>query len=158
MNYKTSFTLDRAHYNECFEQSHALLPKSNSRFIKPGVMVLFGLFFYATKIEGISAHLGAFFFILAFVEALNIIYARAWWVTRQMFSKAAGNEVTISLTEQGVEIHSDFVNQSIAWGDISSAVATEKGLVLKVNNASHYLSQSCFSDDAWQYINSKLLR
>ncbi|TRX53174.1 YcxB family protein [Thalassomonas sp. M1454] len=156
MNYTTSFTLDRAHYKECFEQSNALQPKSNSRFIKPVVMVLFGLFFYATKIDGISAHLGAFFFILAFVEVLNTIYARGWWVTRQMLSKAAGNDVTISLNETGLDINSDFVKQSIQWTEITSATPTEKGLVLKVNNASHYLSKSCFSEDAWQFINSKV--
>ncbi len=153
MNYQTTFTLNKPHYTECFEQSQSLEPKSNRRFIKIGVLVLFGLFFYAVQIEAISGHLGAFFFVLAFVELLSQIYAKSWWVTRQMLSKASGNEVELVLADTGITIKSQYVNQQIKWLDINSTVSTEKGLILKLNNGSNsYLSKSCFTEQAWQFL------
>lgn len=158
MNYQTSFTLNKAHYNECFEQSQSITPKSNRRYFKAGALALFGFFFYLTEIDGLSAHLGAFFFILAFVDVLSVIYAQAWWVNRQMFSKAAGNEVQIELSEVGLEIKSDFVNQVINFADISSVKSTEKGIILMLNEGGNsYISKSHFSDDAWQFLLGKLV-
>lgn len=158
MNYQTSFTLNKAHYNECFEQSQSITPKSNRRYFKTGALALLGFFFYLTKRDGLSAHLGAFFFILAFVDALSVLYAQAWWVNRQMFSKAAGNKVQIKISETGLEIKSDFVNKVINFADISSVKSTEKGIILMLSTGGNsYLSKNHFSAEAWQFLLAKLV-
>lgn len=153
MQFKTRYTLDKEHYKECFEQSASLKPKTWHRFIKAGVMFLLGIFFYYTQIERISAHLGQFFFILAFVDVLSVIYARAWWVARQMISKASGGDIDVEIDAQGVAITSDYVKQQFLWQEIQSFVETEKGVIFVTHKAGqYYLSKQHFNDDGWAFL------
>ncbi|WOH37025.1 YcxB family protein [Thalassotalea fonticola] len=157
MQFESKFTLSKRHFRECFEQSSSLQPKSKKRYLKALALFCFGLFFYWSQIEGISAHLGMFFFILACVDALSVKFAKSWWVTRQMLSKAAGNEVVIILSDEGINIESDFAKQLLAWSDIKSHQQTEKGIILMPNNgANSYISKSCLNDNAWRYLLEKL--
>ncbi|WNC69203.1 YcxB family protein [Thalassotalea nanhaiensis] len=157
MNFESKFTLSKRHFRECFEQSSSLQPKTNKRYLKALALFVLGLFFYWSQIEGLSAHLGMFFFILAFVDALSVKFAKGWWVTRQMLSKAAGNEVTIMLSDDGINIESDFAKQLLAWSDINTYQETEKGIVLMTIKAGNsYISKRCFNDDAWQFLLAKL--
>ncbi len=156
-NYQTCYTLNKEHYRECFEESASLTPKTWRRFIKAGALMLLGFFFYATQLDRMSNHLGQFFFILAFVDVLSVLYARAWWVTRQMLSKASGSEVKIDLDEQGIAIDSFYVKQQFLWQEIQSFAETEKGLVLRLQQAGqYYLSRAHFSEEAWQFMLTKL--
>ncbi|WNC71766.1 YcxB family protein [Thalassotalea psychrophila] len=157
MNFESKFTLSKRHFSECFEQSSSLQPKTNKRYFKALALFALGLFFYWSQIEGLSAHLGMFFFILAFVDVLSVKFAKGWWVTRQMFSKAAGNDVTITLNDEGINIESDFAKQLLTWSQIQAYQETEKGIVLTAaQGGNSYISKSCFSDDAWLFLLEKL--
>lgn len=157
MNFESKFTLDKEHYTECYEQSSSLRPQSLKKYSKALMILGFGIFFYMIQIEGLSAHLGAFFFILAFVELLSVVYARSWWVTRQMFSKASGGEVNLTLDTQGIHINSDYANQLLPWDEIESHTFTEKGvIVFPKMGGNSYISESTLSVDGWQYLTSQL--
>lgn len=157
MNFESKFTLDKDHYTECYEQSSSLRPQSLKRYFKAAMLVAFGLFFYMVQIEGISGHLGSFFFILAFVEVLSVVYARGWWVTRQLFSKASGGEVNLTLDTQGIHINSDYANQLLLWDEIESHTYTDKGIIVfpKMGGNS-YLSKATLSSEGWEYLTSQL--
>ena len=157
MNFESKFTLSKRHFRECFEQSSSLQPKTNKRYLKALALFALGLFFYWSQIEGLSAHLGMFFFILAFVDVLSVKFAKGWWVTRQMFSKAAGNDVTITLSDEGINIESDFAKQLLTWPEIQAYQETAKGIVLTATKGvNSYISKSCFSNEAWLFLLEKL--
>ncbi|OUS29887.1 hypothetical protein A9Q98_05745 [Thalassotalea sp. 42_200_T64] len=157
MNFESKFILDKPHYSECFEQSNTIQPNPIKRHLKAIVLLCFGLFFYMVQIEGLSGHLGAFFFILAFVEVLSVIYAKVWWVTRQMWSKASGSEVAMTLNEQGIEIKSDFSEYLLKWQDIQSFKETDKGVILfPISGGNSYISKTTISADGWRFLKTKL--
>lgn len=157
MKFESKFTLSKRHFRECFEQSSSLQPQTNKRYFKALALFALGLFFYWSQIEGLSAHLGMFFFILAFVDFLSVKFAKGWWVTRQMFSKAAGNDVTITLSDEGINIESDFAKQLLSWPEIQTYQETDKGIVLTaIKGGNSYISKSCFSDEAWVFLLNKL--
>lgn len=157
MSYSSQFTLSKRHFVECFEQSDSIKEKTPKRFIKVGILALLGLWFYYVQIEGISGHLGAFFFLLAFVEFLSLVYAKPWWVTRQMWSKAAGNDVDLLVDDIGIHIDTGQVKNSYLYTNIETIIDTEKGFILMLaNGARQYLSFSCLSEEATEYIKSQV--
>ena len=159
MKFESKFTLSKRHFNECFEQSSSIQPQTKKRYLKALLLLCFGLFFYWSQIEGLSAHLGMFFFILAFVDVLSVRFAKAWWVARQMLSKASGGEVAITLTDDGLNIESDFAQQLFTWPTIQSYTETEKGIILQTHKKGNsYLSKRCFNDDAWQFLLDNLVK
>ncbi|QBY03876.1 YcxB family protein [Thalassotalea sp. HSM 43] len=156
MKFEHTFTLDKAHYQECFEQSDHLRQQGPKRYIKAVFLFALGFFISAANIEKLSGHLGYFFYVLGLVEILSVRFAKGWWVTRQMFSKAAGNEVALTIDQEGIHTKSDFVDNLLTWSDISASEVTDKGLILllKVGGTS-YLSRSVLSEQSYQFIVDK---
>ncbi|WP_371189658.1 YcxB family protein [Thalassotalea maritima] len=157
MKFEHTFTLDREHFNECFEQSAMLRDQSWRRYTKAIILFALGFLIAAANIEKLSGHLGYFFYILAVVEILSVRFARGFWVTRQMFSKASGSDVNISFDDQGIEIYSDYVKKSLPWAEIDKTIMTEKGyIVFEKNGSNSYISRSILTADSEAFLKKNL--
>ena len=161
MNTPTSFTckftLDKAHFNECYSQSNTVDRSANAYF-KAGILMLFGLIILLfTPVNGYAAW---FVIALGILEALAIYYSQPWWVLRQMLSKASGSEVTLTVDEQGVLNESFYHNGRILWTDIFEIQETSLGFVLHFNigksKSKSYLSKGYLSNSAQEYIVNKI--
>jgi len=155
-SYTSKFILDKAHFNECYSES-TTVDLSAKAFFKSGVLMAFGLIILL--FTPVNAYAAWFIVALGILEALSLYYSKPWWVLRQMLSKASNSEVTLTIDEQGVLSESFYHDGRILWEDMSSIKTTNQGFVLQFtvgkNTGKSYLSKSCLSDDAQQYIISK---
>ncbi|NQY89048.1 MAG: YcxB family protein [Colwellia sp.] len=161
MNIPTSFTckftLDKAHFNECYSQSNTVEHSANAYF-KAGVLMLFGLIILL--FTPVNAYAAWFVIALGILEALAIYYSQPWWVLRQMLSRASGSEVTLTIDEQGVLSESFYHNGRILWSDICEIQNTDLGFVLHFtagkSTSKSYVSKGCLSSSAQEYILKKM--
>lgn len=65
-----------------------------------------------------AIYIAWFLLCLSGVELLSIRYKRAWWITRQMVSGAAGSKVGLRIDDEGIFTKSPHHQQSILWKDI----------------------------------------
>ena len=136
--YKTRFTLDKAYYQECFEQS-VIKPTFQQAYFKGIVLLLLGgVFVVFTQINPYAAW---FVFALGVLEVVAQYYRKPWWVTRQMLSRAAKGEVELTINDNGIATHSFYNEQLIQWSDISHIEQTECGWVIVHKEGRSYLSQ-----------------
>lgn len=147
--YENTYVLDKKHFNECYTQSvnEQLSIKSFSKAIFLSCFGLSLLLF--TKAD---AYIAWFLAALGILDAASVYYRKAWWLARQMISKAAGNELTLTIDEQGIKNHSPYVDNLILWSEITNIEPTALGLLIKHKNGVNYLSNSVLSEDASQYI------
>lgn len=150
-SYSTTYILDKAHFDECYTQSVTLDPTLKPYYKGIG-LVLIGI---ALIFTDISLYLAYFFVGLGVIEALNVKYHKAWWLMRQMMSKAASNDVTLTIDEQGIRTQSQYVNSQILWTDIYRINETEKGFLITHKAGTSYISSSCLDDSAIAYIKAK---
>lgn len=160
MNTTTSFTckftLDKAHFNECYSQSNTV-DRSANAYLKAGVLMLFGLIILLfTPVNGYAAW---FVVALGILEALAIYYSQPWWVLRQMLSRASGSEVTLTIDNDGVLTESFHHTGRILWADVFDIKETDLGFVLHFNVGKRvsksYLSKGYLSSPAQKYIVNK---
>ena len=154
-SFSTKFTLDKAHYTECYTQSSTLVHNKKTYF-KASILAFFGLFILL--FTPVNPYAAWFVIGLGVLETVSVYYHRPWWVVRQMLSKASNSEVTLTLDKLGVLSESFYVNSRILWSDITEIKETELGFVIfftlgksiggKVINSKSYLSKSCLSDEA----------
>lgn len=149
--YDTQFTLNKAHFTECFEQSvsHAENVKS---YTKPFILLIIAVSLFFIPI---NIYVAYFFVGLGIIEILSIYFRKSWWVMRQMMSRVANHDVRLHLDDDGITIDSDFVQQKILWAEVSEISITEKGIIIYHNNTKNYISQNCLSLNAIQFITSK---
>ncbi len=152
--YSANFILDKAHFNECYLES-STITRDLKAFFKSGVLMLFGL--VLLLFTEVNAYAGWFIVALGILEALSIHYHQAWWVMRQMMSRASNSEVTITIDEKGVLNESFYHKGKILWPDITEIKETKEGFVLLFNNGRSYLSKSILSVDAQHFIQDKIL-
>ncbi len=155
----TKFTLDKAHYTECYTQSSTLVHNKKTYF-KASVLAFFGLFILL--FTPVNAYAAWFVIGLGVVETVSVYYHQPWWVLRQMFSKASGSEVNLTLDDKGVLTESFYFNSRILWSDITEVKDTKLGFVLffslgngatgKVISSKSYLSKSCLSAEAQAFL------
>jgi len=160
MNTPTSFTckftLDKAHFNECYSQSNTV-DRSVNAYLKAGILMIFGLIILLfTPVNGYAAW---FVIALGILEALAIYYSQPWWVLRQMLSKASGSEVTLTIDELGVLSESFYHNGRILWSDVCEIQDTDLGFVLHFtagkSKSKSYLSKEYLSKSAQEYVLNK---
>jgi hypothetical protein len=158
-SFSTSFTLDKAHYTECYTQSSTLTHDKKTYF-KANVLTVFGLIILmATPVNPYAAW---FVIALGILESVSVYYHQPWWVMRQMMSKASGSEVKLTIDDKGVLTESFHINNRILWSDVTSVSDTELGFVISFSlgktvtgkdiASKSYLSKSCLSDDAITFI------
>jgi len=98
-SYTASFTLDKAHYSECYSQS-STLSHDKKTYFKANVLTVFGLIILlATPVNPYAAW---FVIALGLLETVSVYYHKPWWVIRQMLSKASNSEVKLTIDEQGI--------------------------------------------------------
>jgi hypothetical protein len=163
-SYTASFTLDKAHYSECYTQS-STLSHDKKTYFKANVLTVFGLIILlATPVNPYAAW---FVIALGLIETISVYYHKPWWVMRQMLSKASNSEVKLTIDEQGILTESFHINNRILWADVTRVTETELGFLIyfslgktamgKDIASKSYISKSCLSDDANTFINQKNL-
>lgn len=150
--YESKYLLDKPYFNECYSQS-AKVDRSLKAYFKPAVLAVFGLglIIFTT----VNLYVAWFVVALAAVEAVSIRFHQAWWVTRQMLSKASGSEVTLTIDDKGVHSKSFYNQQDILWCDVKKLQETELGFVLFFDNGKSYLSKKVLSDAAQGFLKDK---
>lgn len=152
-SYSHTFTLDKAHFTECYNES-----VSSDYSIKAYFKALFLSFFGMALVlfTDINAYAAWFVFSLGVLEALSVYYQQPWWVLRQMLSKVAKGDVTLIINEIGIYTKSFYVNNSILWQEVFSLKATNKGWLVSHPLGKNYISNRCLSDEAQAFIASKI--
>jgi hypothetical protein len=143
-----TFTLNKQHFQECFEQSSTPIEPKNYR--KAIILCIIGsaLFLLSPEIW----HASLFIVALSIVEFLSIRYKKAWWVWRQLLSKASNNSVSVRVDEHGITTESQYVNHQILWDDVKSIKKTAQGILVVHAGGMSYLSDSHFSEECITYI------
>lgn len=163
-SYTANFTLDKAHYSECYTQS-STLSHDKKTYFKANVLTVFGLIILlATPVNPYAAW---FVIALGLIETISVYYHKPWWVMRQMLSKASNSEVKLTIDEQGILTESFHINNRILWADVTRVTETELGFLIyfslgktamgKDIASKSYISKSCLSDGANTFINQKNL-
>ena len=75
-----------------------------------------------------------------------------------MMSKAANNEVTLTIDTKGISNDSFYVKGTILWQDIVSIKETEQGFLLNQSKTVSYLSKRNLDDEAIAFVVSKSSR
>jgi len=161
-SYTASFTLDKAHYTECYTQS-STLEHNKKTYFKANILTVFGLIIlFATPVNPYAAW---FVIALGILETVSVYYHKPWWVMRQMLSKASHSEVKLTIDEQGILTESFHINSRILWPDVTSVAETDLGFVIhfslgktvtgKAIASKSYISKSCLSDQAIAFIITK---
>lgn len=161
-SFTSSFTLDKAHFTECYTQSSTLVHDKKTYF-KANTLTVFGLFIlFATPVNPYAAW---FVIALGILETVSVYYHKPWWVMRQMLSKASNSEVTLTVDEKGILTESFHDQKRILWADVTLIAKTElgylvhytlgKGLSGKQIANKSYLSKSSLSAEAITFLLSK---
>jgi len=161
-SFTASFTLDKAHYSECYTQS-STLSHDKKTYFKANVLTVFGLIILlATPVNPYAAW---FVIALGLLETVSVYYHKPWWVIRQMLSKASHSEVKLTIDEQGILTESFHINNRILWTDVTLVTETELGFLIyfslgktamgKDIASKSYISKSCLSDEAIAFIGQK---
>ncbi len=143
--YSHTFILDKAHFNECYSQSVDSTP-SFSTYFKAIVLTLFGL--VLVLFSDVNAYAAWFVFALGILEAVSIYYKQAWWVMRQLLSKAAKGEVTLTIDDKGISTESFYVKSMVLWENIKDYKKTQLGWVITHDLGNNYISDSCLSEES----------
>ena len=151
-HYTSYFVLNRDYFSECFDES-AQLVSGPAAYRKAVILFGVGAALFFTEI---SAYATWFLMALGGVELLSIRFQRSWWIMRQMFSRASGGKVNLTLNEQGITTESHHYQQSINWADLVALEETAKGFVAIHGNGRSYLSKSGLEDIAIDYLQTKL--
>jgi Mg2+/citrate symporter len=162
-SFTAKFTLDKAHYTECYTQS-STLEHNRKTYFKANILTVFGvIILLATPVNPYAAW---FVIALGILETVSVYYHQSWWVLRQRMSKASGSEVTLTIDSQGILTESFHVNSRILWSDVTSVIKSELGFIVHFSlgktvtgkdiASKSYISRSCLSDDACKFIAEKI--
>ncbi|MGL5145934.1 MAG: hypothetical protein ACRC7Q_00325 [Plesiomonas shigelloides] len=149
--FKQSFTLNRSHFEECFDQS--VTPLTG---LKPYVKTLgFGLMTVALLASPFPGYVGWFFMGLTAVEFFSTKHQRTWWVWRQLLSRAANHDVTLTITPEKLITESLGQRRELEWTSLDSVRRTPLGYLLQSANAKQYLSRSALCAEAAAFIDAR---
>lgn len=151
-HYQNTYILDKSHFTECYSET-AVQDQSFRPYTKAAILVVFALVLMMAT--NISAYISYFVFGLGVVDALGVYYRKPWWIYRQQLSKAANNEVTMVIDNEGINIKSAFVNSSFPWKEIEQLQKSNLGWLFVYKNVKHYVSDRSLSEQAQQFIHDK---
>ena len=157
MHFESEFILNRQHFEECYDQSLPFSKNNTPKFKLMALLITVGIFLL---FWGEQQNTLAFFLIaLAFVELISFRYRRAWWLSRQVWSKNSGNTVKLIIDEDGITTQSLYINNQLLWSDMNKLNETEKGLMLTFKNkAANYLSKSALNEKSIAFIKKQALQ
>ncbi|ABV86209.1 YcxB family protein [Shewanella pealeana] len=151
-SYTTQYTLDKSHFSECYDES-VVVDKTIRAYRKAIIFSIVGIALLLTNINGYASW---FIIALGALEALSVYFRKPWWLMRQMMSKAANNEVTLTIDESGITNDSFYVQGTILWQDINSITSTEQGFLIKHAKGTSYLSKRSLDKQATEFVSSKM--
>lgn len=151
-SYTTQYTLDKSHFSECYDES-VVVDKTIRAYRKAIIFSIVGIALLLTNINGYASW---FIIALGALEALSVYFRKPWWLMRQMMSKAANNEVTLTIDESGITNDSFYVQGTILWQDINSITSTEQGFLIKHAKGTSYLSKRSLDEQATEFVSSKM--
>lgn len=151
LDYRCEYRLDRDYFTECFDESKPP-SKGLHAYRKAALLLITALGLSFTEISPY-----AFWFLLAMagVEFLSVRYQRSWWITRQMFSRAAGSQIQLTLSDEGMSTESPLYQQCISWAEITEIDETEHGFIITYTRGRNYLSKQALSLEASDYLRQK---
>lgn len=142
----TSFTLSKQYLEECYDESLPYSKHTKPRYVFITILFLSGVLLLSFTEQHPVA--GSVLIGLGILEVVSFIYRRAWWLTRQMWSRSANSEVVISMDEQGFRSKNPYTEMLLPWQDIKRHVETDKGIILFAKNgAQSYISKAVLTDE-----------
>ncbi|MFQ3236608.1 MAG: hypothetical protein ACI9C4_002181 [Paraglaciecola sp.] len=153
-SYSTTYKLDKSHFSETFDES---ITADNAKrvYFKSVVLAVLGMaLLFFTEITPYAAW---FIVALAAVEVLSIRFRKSWWLARQLISKAANSELTLTVDENGVSSKSFYVESKISWADVKKIEQTAQGWLLYHAGGKNYVSGRCLSEAAKEFISAQAL-
>ncbi|MGB1263265.1 MAG: YcxB family protein [Cognaticolwellia sp.] len=151
-NYQTSFILDKSHFSECYDES-AQAKTFTMLYSKALILLLVGA--GLVLFSELNQYAAWFIFSLGVLELVSNRYRKAWWLARQMLSKAAKAEVKLTIDEQRIQISSFYNDTQLLFSKIDCLTATENGWLITQNGIRHYISNRCLSAGAKHFLFEK---
>lgn len=144
-SYSHTFILDKEHFNECYSQS-VVNDQSIKAYFKAIILSIFGIIL--VLFSDVNSYAAWFVFALGVLEAVSIYYRQAWWVMRQLLSKAAKGEVTLTIDDKGIATQSFYIKSMVLWSNITAFKKTSLGWIITHELGTNYISGNCLSIDA----------
>ncbi|UUO24127.1 YcxB family protein [Colwellia sp. M166] len=152
LDYRTTFILDKSHFNECYEES--VQAQTFVRLYGKGLALLVvgaGLVLFSE----LNPYAAWFVFSLGVLELVSTRYKKSWWVARQMLSKVAKAEVTLKINQNSIHISSFYNDNKMLFKDIECLAPTTNGWLITHNSVRHYISNRCLSESAKAFLQAK---
>jgi len=155
MHFESEFILDRQHLEECYDQSLPFAKNQKPRFKFMTFLVIAAVLIL---LLGEQQNFFAFFLLaLAILEMISFHYRRSWWLTRQSWSRNAGNSIKLIIDDKGIETQSLQKSSSMLWTEVIKADETAKGVMLTLKNGSlSYLSKKDLNSQVIEFIKQQL--
>ncbi|MBW8183434.1 YcxB family protein [Shewanella nanhaiensis] len=150
--YTTSYILDKNYFTECFEAS-VTEDRTLQSYYKTIGFFLVGT---ALLLTGVNSYASLFIIGLGAIEGLSVRFKKSWWLWRQMLSKAANNEVQLTIDELGIDTQSEFVKGHISWKEVIEHKVSDNGYLIKHSGGTSYLSKKLLDTNVTEFIKSKL--
>ncbi len=150
------FTLDKKYLEECFDQSAPFSPQKHPRywFVVTFISLGCGLILFSDTLNGIGAYM---LLALGLIELISFRYRRAWWLTRQMWSRAANSKVNITLLPTEIRSVNPYTDSIILLNNLASVKRTEFGfLLIEHCGKQHYVSRKPMSEAAIDFFEFQL--
>lgn len=151
-NYTNEFLLDKAHFQECYDET-AIIKKGINAYYKSIFLLVLALFASSLAKEFKTAAL--FIFALSAVDALSIYFAKPWWVWRQLLSRASNNTVTLTIDDKGIATSSVVQQLEVSWDLVRRIKKTEQGVVVYHRSGRSYLSAKYLSEEAIEFMENQ---
>ncbi|QHJ13267.1 hypothetical protein FX988_03528 [Paraglaciecola mesophila] len=151
-HYSTTYILDKSHFIETYDASatsatSATPIKAYTIAMALGLAGLMLLMFTET-----DPFVAWFIVALGGLEAFSVRYKKAWWLGRQLISKAANTELKLTVDEEGISSESIHVKNTLLWTDINEVEATDSGWLLHHKGGKNYLSARTLSKEAEAFV------
>tara|TARA_R110002012_G_scaffold285126_1_gene476106 strand:- start:1500 stop:1997 length:498 start_codon:yes stop_codon:yes gene_type:complete len=151
-SYSTSYVLDKSHFIETYDASAPSVSPKKAYTIA----VLLGLAgLMLLMLTPVDPFVAWFIVALGGLEAFSVRYKKAWWLGRQLISKAANTELTLTVNEEGVSSESIHIKSTLLWADITKIEATDSGWLLHHKGGKNYLSARALSEEANAFVIAK---
>ena len=152
-SFSSDFMLDKAHFQECYDQT-AVIKRGLIAYRKS--IILFVLGMLASAIAQQHKALALFVVVLSAVDAASVYFAKPWWVWRQLLSRAANTNVHLVIDNKGIATNSVNHKLEVTWQEINQITSTSAGIIIHHQQGRSYLSKLYLSAEAIDYILKKV--
>lgn len=154
--YSTSYMLDKSHFIETYDAS-ASASNAKRTYIIAIFLAISGL--VMLNFTEIDPYVAWFIIALGGLEVFSLRFKKSWWLARQLISKAANTELTLTIDDTGVSSKSIHIESTIPWAEISKIEPApghpSPGWLLYYKGHKNYLSGRCLSEQAQEFVNAQ---